>query len=117
MGQSTDAILVYGIPLEEDSVPFSEEDAKSGPSWMRYHGTNEDGVCLVRHCSGDYPMFILAIPDTETRAWRGHPKLVPVAELPFSPDWDPTLLSYAEKHRLEISGNAKPGWWLCSDWS
>src|SRR5271170_950184 len=75
MGQSTDALLVYGVPLHEDedlSYDAEDENApKDGPRYMAYMGKSEDGVSIVDHCSSDSPMYFVAINGVVFRASRG----------------------------------------------
>lgn len=116
MGTSTDAILVYGIPLEEGAIRY-DENAKSGPSYMYYTGGVEDGVEIVMHCSAEYPMHIVAIPGTAISAYRGSPTPVAVDSLlPGTEADNELLLAFLKKHKLKKSKGAKPGWWLCSYW-
>lgn len=118
MGVSTDALLLYGVPLEEEAFEhFDEDDAsaeQSGPAYMACMGNEEDGVALERHCSGECPMYFVAIPKQTTTAWRGHPQNVTGKELIQRPEWDDTLRSFVTKHKLKTAG--EPGWWIASDW-
>lgn len=93
MGQSTDAILVYGILLEgedsdtpeflgdfDDFEEFVEDDMGIAPYGDPTRPSYEDRasmtstypVALVYHCSYEYPMYILAVPGTEITANRGY---------------------------------------------
>jgi hypothetical protein len=120
VGQSTDAILCYGIPLEEDydfDEAFSgkikdedlEEDYISGWTASEYLEKETDCV-LISHCSCDYPMFILSVEESKIRAWRGDPK--EVTSLDVKPEWNEKIQKVADL--MGLSG--KPGWWLASDW-
>jgi hypothetical protein len=125
MGQSTDAILLYGVPLEAESLDdFREErypnkdplpDSPDFVPWLAYEGKPYDGIEIVRHCSGDYPMHIVAIEGTQTTAWRGHPKPIDVAKLAVPAGADEKLRAFVERYKLTASG--EPGWWLASDWN
>lgn len=131
MGQSTDSILVYGIPLEEGvELEFLEDfdgdfedfvDNQNGMNW-RDDGFKECEaarkafpVTLVRHCSCDYPMYILALPGTETTASRGYPQKIEA--LPeISQALIDKLIAFADNYDLVDSFEGEPGWYLCSDW-
>jgi len=119
MGQSTDAILVYGVDLGEelpDSLSFDEDshDEKSNPvGYAFWMGKAVDGVELVSHCSDRCPMYILAAAASETRAWRGDPKLI--TELKVDPAWDAALDAFADANGIELP--KRPGWLLASWWS
>ena len=117
MGVSTDAILVYGIPLAEDSVPEFDEDEgrkEEGPAWISWSGNSEGDIGLVHHCSDSCTMYVLSIASTERTAWRGHPQEIKPAELVSDPLWAGKLVAYAEKWKLQLDG--APGWWLVSWW-
>ncbi|AMO44150.1 hypothetical protein DSS3P8_092 [Roseobacter phage DSS3P8] len=130
MGQSTDAILVYGILLEgEDSdTPeflgdfndFEEfvEDALAMPPYGdpdRPTYADRDAmiraypVTMVTHCSLDYPMYILAVPGTEITANRGHAHTFD--EWPHvDGERRAAFHAWAEAHGIEGEGK----WILCS---
>jgi hypothetical protein len=117
MSTSTDAIMVYGIPLKEDALEEWDEDRnpESGPAYLAFMGGADGGICVVSHCSGDYPMHIIAIEGTELRAWRGSPKPVAVVQMRADDnEWNKRLLDYCKAHKLKTAG--KPGWWLASMW-
>lgn len=118
MGQSTDAILVYGIPLVEDSIEeFDEEnDKEEGIAYLAWSGKTENGISLEAHCSSEFTMQIVAIEKTKTVAWRGHPVKLNLQTLinKQQSDWNDRLHAFVKKYNLETEG--KPGWYLCSYW-
>jgi len=131
MGQSTDGILVFGIPLEEGvELEFLEEhdrdfeefvDAQTGVNWREagFPAVEEArkafGITLVRHCSCDYPMYILALTGTETTASRGYPqKIESLRDIPQQQI--DKLIAFADSYDLTDSFDGEPGWYLCSDW-
>lgn len=112
MGQSIDAILVYGVDLGEDEVPeslvFNDEDdggdtEESKPlAYALYMGRSlPSGVTLVSHCSDSCTMRILAIEASEFRAWRGYAKEVPA--LVVDPAWDRRALGNDRVSALTIA--------------
>lgn len=131
MGQSTDGILVFGIPLEEGvELEFLEDfdndfeefvDAQTGKDWKEVGfkeveaARQEFGITMLRHCSCDYPMYILAITGTTTTAYRGNPqkieKLVDVSQEQID-----KLTAFAEQYGFTDAFEGEPGWYLCSDW-
>jgi hypothetical protein len=115
MGVSTDAMLMYGVPLHEDEDLTYDEDAAdaptSGPGHMNYMGHSEDGCEIVEHCSGECPQYFVIVQGTLTRAWRGHPKEVVTREA--ESDWDDRLKNFCKKHNLS---HRKPGWYIASMW-
>ncbi len=124
MGQSTDAILVYGVDLGEDELPealvFNDEDdggdtEESKPiAFALYMGRSlPSGVTVVNHCSDSCTMRILAIEASELRAWRGSPQAV--AELKVDPAWDAAIDAFAAEHGITLP--KRPGWLLASWWS
>jgi|SRR6478609_8594297 len=123
MGQSTDAILVYGVDLGEDELPealvFNDEDdgdtEESKPiAYALYMGRPlPSGVTIVNHCSDSCTMRIIAIEASELRAWRGHPKEVPT--LVAKPEWDAAIDEFAAEHGITLP--KRPAWLLASWWS
>lgn len=130
MGQSTDAILCFGVPLdnEEEPPPFMEGYDELDELLMKEGGHPRWGepghsfdaqrewlkgqpVEMVLHCSGDYPMYILAVRGTVTTASRGYPEEVQTT------DPDHTLvnrfMSWLSDHNVE----GEPKWLICSMWN
>jgi hypothetical protein len=96
---------------------FTETDYKAAGFFDRKQ-TAEDqvGVKFESHCSGDYPMWILAAK-TYT-ASRGDADPLDLAELAQDPErngWDEKL-----RHACEVLGitpkQERPCWLLCSYW-
>jgi hypothetical protein len=114
MGQSTDAIVAYGVPLEEGSVEDYDEEGgeESGPAYMAFMGNSEGGIEIESHCSGDYTMHFVAIKGTRRIAHRGHPVKVTTPEP--KPEWDGKIEAFCKKYKLKATG--KPAWWLMSWW-
>lgn len=130
MGVSTDGILAYGVELpnefESDEawekygfVDKYADDTPEGEGWDGIEDFVSDvckargvpGIILVRHCSFDYPMYILA-----TRyhsAWRGSPSRIASLDVPA----DETLRI---GQALEVLGihvdKPEPAWLLASLW-
>ena len=126
MGQSTDAIIAFGVDLGEDHdwEEFEEcdtdeetaEAAKNNPlGWMAYSGEPHNGLVLIRHCSESCPMYMLAIEGTEQRAWRGSPKTFEPVDLLIRSDWANSIKDFCKQHGLEPEND--PSWLLVSDWS
>jgi len=97
MGQSTDAILVYGFDLGEDWAEDGLEnmipddiiekiqrmegfyDLHEGiTDYLKANGV-EHGVEIINHCSCDYSMKLLGIE--VSRAWRGDVRHLDLVEL------------------------------------
>ena len=70
-------------------------------------------VELVHHCSGDYPMYILAIPRTVKKASRGYPEEINPSEMVVTQDECNLLIEFCEIHGIEAEA---PRWWLTSMW-
>lgn len=70
---------------------------------------------LVNVCSGDYPIYMLALEDTLISASRGTPELIKFDELRgISQEEDSDLLSFCEKYNIPYEGES--GWYLSSYW-
>jgi hypothetical protein len=114
MSTSTDAILLYGVLLSEDTViAENEEDEESADDLvtMLVNGKTIDGCVIVAHCSGECPMYFVAIDGTVTTANRGYPKVVHTSRP--STEWDKRLKAFCKKHSLSHS---KPDWYIASMW-
>lgn len=131
MGVSTDAILVFGIPVgEEDEHPefmgnfddFDDYlDSLSGlpqygepgySSKARQEFHDKCPADLVWHCSYEYPMYILAVRGTEIRAYRGDEVEITPEKL-VVPE---TKLAEFRAWIAERGIQDEPRWYLCSMW-
>ena len=65
---------------------------------------------LVNYCSGEFPMCILAVPGTVTRASRGYPKEINPLRLVVSSSF---LLPF-EEFCKEFGFSGERKWWLSS---
>lgn len=138
MGQSTDAILVFGIEVgDEGENPFISEDdydtkdeewleeresvmdymdviAKAeGYDYSWAGGKNSHPLVMVDHCSGDYPMYILGLARTHTLASRGSPEEIDPVDMSVTEEEIKLLRDFCEKYNIEYS---EPKWLLCSMW-
>jgi len=66
---------------------------------------------LVNYCSGDYPMYILAIPSTVKSASRGYPEVIDFKEIVFPPDELGAFKDFCNTHGFDAM-EAK--WYLSS---
>jgi hypothetical protein len=146
MGQSTDAILCWGIEVTEDDegVPWDEAAEEAGfdeggadeeylalvlCGLAPYRGDNDAALreywkakrealkaCdieLVRHCSYDYPMYVLAIAASKVKANRGYPQTITKAHIDQAEadTWQAKLTDACEKLGVEPQSGQ---WILCS---
>lgn len=155
MGVSTNAILCYGVPLDEDqsySLPWTQEyddieewwrektgwslstrwDEEKGqlvyPEGLtakgyydlrnKHDARNPCPAEVVYHCSGSFPMYIIAVPGSVKVAWRGD-----VEEI--DPGWINNFAS--DHHAREVIkfddfiknyniSQERPRWCLVSYW-
>lgn len=118
MGVSTDAILVYGVPLAEGEIDEYEDvdgnEDRSSPSYMVFMGEVIDGISIVTHCSDIDRMHIVAVAGTERRAWRGRPRVIDHTSIVVDRSWDAKLRTFINERQLKVDG--QPGWYLCSWW-
>jgi hypothetical protein len=132
MGQSTDALLVYGFDLgdewSEDGLEnMLDEDIKAKirqvegfhdleaniSTYLQANGV-EHGVEIVHHCSCDYSMKLLGIE--VVTAYRGdvqHLDLPELAHRCFAENWAANVGLAA--NLLGIPEKA-PGWMMVSMW-
>lgn len=71
-------------------------------------------VTLVNYCSGDYPMYAVAVPSTVRTARRGSPTAVDPTSLVVTDDEHATLLKFLADHGIEAP--EAPAWLLTSYW-
>jgi len=140
MGTSTDAMLYFGIECGDED-PFGGKDIDGydaqeqwnnehgparpanddyrGPEWAAWRKAKEhweetgDGIEVGYHCSGEYPMYYIALKAKHLRAWRGSPKEVPVDYLAVSAEQIGILHAFFEKHDVPWE---EPKWRLASYW-
>lgn len=101
---------------------FHQENYEHDPAiqkqWSDYWAAKRElvksaGVELVSHCSGDYPMYILAVKSSVITAHRGYPKRLP-NDMVADPEWRKVLEGFCEKTGIPMQ---EPGYILCSNWS
>lgn len=79
-------------------------------------------VSLVNYCSGEYPAYILAVPESYIVARRGYPEVLPgpegysdcLAKLEVEIEKSKALLDFCAKYRLIFESG--PAWWLSGYW-
>ncbi len=126
MGVSTDAILVFGMQVEDESEDSEkigsflgdDEDEDGDAGWQRVEAAEKKtGAEIVYHCSTECTMYIIG-----TRAMtasRGYPVAVDPKKLMLSEKQIKTDLEAVEA-LCRIVGipfrTKKCKWWLCSNW-
>lgn len=81
--------------------------------WDKQRQLEKDvGIEVVNHCSGEYPMFILAVAESVKTAARGS-----ITELgqntTANPEWEDKLRAFCEKAGIKFE---EPQFLLCSMW-
>jgi hypothetical protein len=91
--------------VEEAAWYAAQEEAKA-----------ELGVDWGSHCSNDYSIPYLHIPQSQTTAYRGTAQ--PITEdLSVDPKWRERLDTFLSSQNIEPpEGENQPGWWLASYW-
>ena len=99
----------YAEGWEERDPRFKEYyDARR--EWLK---KNPLPVALVNYCSGDYPMYILAVPETFIQCSRGYPTEISVPDsFIVTIDQATAVLDFIEKYEIEC--DKKMRWWLSS---
>lgn len=100
-----------------ESVGFTETDWQADGYFDRERAAEARlGVTFESHCSGDYPMWVLAA--AEMTAYRGDARIVDLAALAqqvADEGWDDKLAAAVEALGITPK-QAKPAWLLCSYW-
>jgi len=96
---------------------FKEDDPRvdayfdSQSSWKKSHPCP---VVEINYQSGDYPAYILAIPDSLQTANRGNPVAINPEELSVDGSAIEALKEVCAKYDLKYEG--EPSWYLSSYW-
>lgn len=143
MGVSTDAIIAFGFDLGEELPESLEQllsdadgeidealaadmgltlpnyDAVGYEAWSaaRDEATAQLKIDLISHCSGDYPMYFLAVRGSDKKARRGFPTALCFQNLgsdEFQSNGSiDALRSFCERHSIEWQ---EPQWYIFSMW-
>ena len=125
MGVSTDAILVYGVPVKEDSdtderikeYDYSTDEANSDLAELAHAFPEPEPVCIVSHCHCDCPMYVIGVTESKLLAWRGSPRKFEVNTGDNHCDWDAAIRQFLKAHDIPDEDlNGAIGWWLFSNW-
>jgi len=81
---------------------------------FKFQETHPLPVSLVNYCSGDFPLYILTLPQTIKIAKRGYPEILNSQNFVVSKEEKDSLLSFCFKHGIAISSD--PQWYLSSYW-
>lgn len=71
-------------------------------------------VTLVNYCSGDFSMYILAVPSTCIIANRGYPTTFTPSDLQVTGQQKEALINFCNEHKIKYDG--EPAWYLSSYW-
>lgn len=71
-------------------------------------------VELVNYCSGDYPMYVLAVPGVGIVARRGYPTEFAPEKLAVTENGRNAFLKFCADHGIELP--KEPEWLLTSYW-
>lgn len=131
MGQSTDAIVCFGIALgDENEIPEwvwelagvkdtrDDDDAEDDPVESLRDALDARKLELVDHCHGECTMHILAAKGSEMRCSRGDTLPLPIGQM----EADKGVYRYRIHEALLTSRSApdrtdvKCGWLMCSMW-
>jgi len=106
------AFVFCGVEKPKEAWVADGENESYSAYWKaKREALKAYGVELVTHCSYDYPMHILAISASETRANRGDPQTI--TSLDVNPEWSPKLKEACEKLGIDPEDGQ---WVLCSLW-
>jgi len=94
-------------PTEEQSDIYWGERSK-------FLEDNPLPVSLVNYCSGECPMWIIAVPDTVRYNYRGYPKAFNPSDLTVADQSVAALLDFCKQYDIPI--DSEPAWYLSSYW-
>jgi hypothetical protein len=108
-------------PYDEATGNYKAGVSQSDPRIGVYHThrlewseANRLPVTLVNCCSCDCPIYILALPSTTLKAWRGDPKAFDPSQFVVTSEQSQQLTDFCAKYGIETSD--EPKWWLSSYW-
>lgn len=96
------------------SKPSKDDVSRYFEERRAFDAAHQLPVELVNYCSGDYPMYALAIPSTVRKASRGNPTVIDPTTLAVSATEHEALLKFMADHAIEASDS--PAWLLTSYW-
>ena len=135
MGTSTNGILFYGFPVNEDDKnqeilsgadehgDYNDDEFDLDVLWAEKFGLDPKNhgeiwkhqqhypVKIGFHCSDSYPMHYVAVRKSEVVSNRGYPKRVKALEV--DPAWDKQIKDFCTKFGLKPPKEF--GWWVASD--
>jgi hypothetical protein len=94
--------------------PSSEESGRYFDESRAFVEAHPLPVELVNYCSGDYPMYALAVPGTVITARRGYPAEFDPATLTVKMEQVDALREFCADHEIEFP--KEPAWLLTSCW-
>ncbi len=95
--------------------PTQEENRKYWGEYTEFLNANPLPVELVNYCSGDCPMYAIAVKGTVMTAKRGIPAIVNPKLLRVTMEQETALVSFLDKH--DLTGFVdEPAWLLTSYW-
>ena len=105
----------------DESGEWAEGWSTDDPRMREHYGARREWdkenpipIEQVNTCSGDYPMWILAIPGTATVARRGGPKRFDPSALKVDTGKYDAMIGFFNDHGIEPAG--EPDWFLSSYW-
>lgn len=142
MGVSTNGIVCYGVPIDENTeLPWNDEekDYEDYEEWfydyLGWNKTYDDfpnsreywkakiaftSLSIFSHCSCDCMMYILGIKSSERVASRGYPETLPAnLDSLITEEAKQELLNFIERLNddfPELLEKTEPSWLLVSMW-
>jgi hypothetical protein len=129
MGVSTDGLVFFGFLIADGSETHEriEREKRAGPDgepnpgtlgWLVWMGDEDGAVEIGTHCSGEYPMYFVAVKATVIRAWRGRPmdlsgRLIRTQGIYEEGEWCKLIRDFCARWDIP---HEEPRWYLASYW-
>lgn len=97
-----------------DVEPTKEKVQEYHKHYREFQELHPLPVEVVRHCSYEYPMYIISYPGLTFKARRGYPEEIAPDKL-LVEDVDRKIIDFCQQYDIDI-GDQTPRWWLASMW-
>lgn len=106
---------------KDGKEPTKDEKDKYYEHQRKWKEANPIPIEMANYCSGDYPMYMIAVPSSFKKNYRGDPTVFDPAKLAVTPEEVRVLKEFIEKY-VDVESidsenfDPEPKWYLSSYW-